>query len=226
MESGRDVKAIQRALQAAKVLNPGTSKPTVYAEATWNAVTRFQKMNKIQPTGHYGKPTHLKLAKYFDVYGRWLLNEAAADLQFNEVEKQRRQRVVQAAFFYYSERYQLGYSQARPIPTVYYGTHPPELPRSLDCSGLAITCYWVPGLIGYLGLRNMGGYGNTWSLDDYGTQISVPELRLGDLTFYGNLSHVAIYVGGGRVISHGSAAGPLLLPYNYRPLTKCRSYLP
>lgn len=37
------------------------------------------------------------------------------------------------------------------------------------------------------------------------------------LVFYGHpVEHVAIYVGGGRVVSHGMEAGPFYLVWNYR----------
>jgi cell wall-associated NlpC family hydrolase len=159
--------------------------------------------------------------------GSWLLNEAKGDQEEELVERQRRTRVCQAAWFYHSERDDIGYSQARPISTLYYGIRPPQVPRYLDCSGLAITCYWVAGLAGYLGAENTTGYGNTWSLNRHGVAVTRDELRPSDLVFYGDCSHVAIYVGDGRVISHGSWPGPLLLATNYRSdYHSSRSYLP
>lgn len=226
IENGKDVTAVQRALQTAGTLQAGKARPGLYAQATYDAVERFQKVERIQPTGNYGPATHKALVPHFDAYGRWLLNEAKADLLEAEQEQQRRERVRQACFFYYSERDDIGYSQARPIPTLYYGIRPPAVPRNLDCSGLAITVYWVAGCVSYLGAENTTGYGNTWSLARHGVQITIPELRVGDLVFYGSISHVAIYVGNGQVVSHGSWPGPLLLPVTYRPLHSCRSYLP
>lgn len=228
VETGKDVLAVQRALTKTKVLKAGSAKPAHYALRTAAAVERFQKATGVKPvTGHYGLETHKKLTPYFDAYGRWLLNEAKGDLLEAEREQQKRERVRQACFFYYSERDDIGYSQSRPIPTVYHGIRPPQIPRYLDCSGLAITVYWVAGELAALGARNGTGYGNTWSLASYGTLISSDDLRPADLVFYGSdLGHVAIYVGDGRVVSHGSWPGPLLLPWNYRGVHSCRSYLP
>ena len=228
VESGRDVTAIQRALVKAKVLQPGKAAPGLYAEQTWRAVQRFQQAASVSPqSGHYGPETHRKLTPFFDRYGRWLLNEARADLLEAERERQVRARVVQAAHFYYSERDAIGYSQARPVPTIYYGLRPPQVPRYLDCSGLALTCYWVAGCLPVLGREHQGGYGNTWSLTRYGVQVTVDELRPADFVFYGSdVGHMAVYVGSGRVVSHGSWPGPLLLPVGYREINSCRSYLP
>jgi peptidoglycan hydrolase-like protein with peptidoglycan-binding domain len=228
VESGKDVTAIQRALVQANVLKPGAAAQGLYAERTWQAVKRFQTATGVKPlTGNYGKDTHRKLTPFFDRYGRWLLNEAKTDLLEQQAEQQRRERVRQACHFYYSERDDIGYSQARPIPTVYHGIRPPQVPRYLDCSGLAITVYWVAGVLSYLGAQNGAGYGNTWSLARYGVLVKPDELRPADLVFYGSdLGHVAIYVGDGRVVSHGSWPGPLLLPWDYRGVHSCRSYLP
>jgi cell wall-associated NlpC family hydrolase len=47
------------------------------------------------------------------------------------------------------------------------------------------------------------------------------------LVFYGKptVEHVAIYVGGGKVVSHGNEAGPLLLPVGYRSdMNQARAY--
>lgn len=63
--------------------------------------------------------------------------------------------------------------------------------------------------------------GYTLTLIENGVGVPLDGMQLCDLIFYGpsagDPSHVALYVGGGRVISHGSEIGPLLLPYNYRP---------
>ena len=62
------------------------------------------------------------------------------------------------------------------------------------------------------------GFGYTGTLINHGTRVSASNLRLGDLVFYGRygITHVAIYVGFGRVVSHGSESGPLLLSTYYR----------
>lgn len=47
------------------------------------------------------------------------------------------------------------------------------------------------------------------------------SLKIGDLIYYGDQGggvpeHVALYIGGGRVFSHGSMAGPFISPLDYR----------
>lgn len=220
LEQGKDVTAVQRALKAEGSLTRAVTSAS-YAENTWLAVEGFQKKKGIQPTGAYGKATHAALAPYFDAYGRWLLAEAIDDLKPDPREK-----VAQTAFWYYGQRSRIAYSQSRPIPTVYYGIRPPEVPHSLDCSGLAITCYWVNGLAHYLGDENAHGFGNTWTLAKYGKSVSTADLRAGDLVFYySDCHHVAVYVGNGKVVSNGHY--PMsYYAVGYAPVWGCRSYLP
>lgn len=221
LETGKDVFAVQRALRAAGVLK-GAVVDSAYAEKTYEGVMEFQRTVGIQATGNYGKPTHVKLAKHFDAYGRWLLAEAVEDLKPDEREK-----VVNAAWWYYGQRWNIHYSQSRPISTLYYGIRPPNAPRYLDCSGFVISAYWAAGLIAKLGSLNAHGYGNTWSLVRYGTPIELEEARPGDLVFYGNCSHVAIVVNGKpNVLSDGHY--PMgYYPARYRhDIWGVRSYLP
>lgn len=128
-----------------------------------------------------------------------LLNQYRAD---NEISDG--QRVANTALWYYRNSAGIRYSQARPIPTISKNIRPPRTPDYLDCSGLAISCYWANSLEQKLGNANALGYGNTWSLANYGTAIRSSQLQPGDLVFYGNCSHVAVYVGDGMVVSHGS----------------------
>ena len=61
------------------------------------------------------------------------------------------------------------------------------------------------------------GYTGTQAM--HGRVVSLDALEVGDLVFYGRAwpyGHVAGYVGGGKVISHGSEGGPYLLPVRYR----------
>jgi hypothetical protein len=223
-----DVSAIQRALTAEGSLKPGSYEGRVYAQRTWEAVQRLQRKHGFQTTGNYGRLTHTALTPWFDAYGRWLLleeHEYQQELKAQQADP--RNKIVTAAWFYYGERADIGYNQARPIPTIHYGIRPPQTPSYLDCSGLYATCMWLAGKAHLLGPLASAGYGNTWEFARHGSRISVAQLRPGDAVYYGSdLGHMAVYVGGGRVISHGSARGPLLLPHDYRGINQCRSYLP
>lgn len=135
----------------------------------------------------------------FDAVSRSLFTEYAMSI----AKPDPRQQVVDAARFYLENARHIAYSQARPFSTIAHGIAPPDIPNALDCSGLAITCYWVAGVNAVLGRENQGGYGNTWTLAAHGTSVRSSDLRPGDLVFYGACSHVAVYEGGGKVITNG-----------------------
>lgn len=100
-------------------------------------------------------------------------------------------------------------------------------PYYADCSSLATWLLW-DGMARPYGVRDLVNgaywrYGYTGSMYRRGKGVDKPSNRkIGDLVFYGRQgggdipSHVAIYIGGGRVLSHGSEAGPLILPVDYR----------
>lgn len=97
-----------------------------------------------------------------------------------------------------------------------------QYPFYADCSAYATWCLWN-GL--YLTFRHedtvngehwQAGY--TGTLMQHGVRVTSPAP--GDLVIYGSAwpgEHVAVYTGGGLVVSHGSEAGPFLLPVHYRP---------
>lgn len=95
-------------------------------------------------------------------------------------------------------------------------------PNYADCSAFATWCYWN-GLHVHLGHSDFVN-GEHWLAGYTGTMMGhgkrVSSLIPGDAVIYGRGfpgEHVAIYTGGGLVVSHGSEAGPLLLPVHYRP---------
>lgn len=98
-----------------------------------------------------------------------------------------------------------------------------DFPVFADCSAFTTWCLWN-GLSHY-GVRDVVN-GTDWRSGYTGTQKShgkVVRLRInwqaGDLIHYGpgTGAHVVIYIGGGKVVSHGSEGGPMILDWNYRP---------
>lgn len=100
-----------------------------------------------------------------------------------------------------------------------------EFPRYADCSSFTTWCAWnaLTGVGGmdFPDVVNGAGWaaGYTGTQAMHGRVVSLDALEVGDLVFYGRAwpyGHVAGYVGGGKVISHGSEGGPYLLPVRYR----------
>ena len=99
-------------------------------------------------------------------------------------------------------------------------------PKYSDCSSFVTWIYWTifgkgPDFLN--GEHWKSGY--TGTLKSHGANVSVDALQVGDLCFYYHpMHHVAIYVGGGRVISHGAdPVGHYSL--HYAPLDYCRRYI-
>lgn len=109
-----------------------------------------------------------------------------------------------------------------------------QYPTEADCSAFATWCLWngldhfhVRDTVNGLGWR--GGY--TGTMVRHGKQVlRESNVLRGDLALYGNpfgsSGHVAVCIGGGKVISFGSEAGPFLLSMHYRPdLHQVRRYI-
>lgn len=99
-----------------------------------------------------------------------------------------------------------------------------EFPKHADCSSTTTWMLWnaFTHVKGYSVLDSVNGYdwryGNTASQRQHGRVVVESPLIVGDLCHYGagDGKHVAIYIGGGYVFSHGSEGGPYKLPVRYR----------
>lgn len=108
-----------------------------------------------------------------------------------------------------------------------------EYPPAADCSGCQAWIYWDATRAERLGdfvngLNWSGGY--TGTMTKHGSVVDRHELLRGDSVFYGGThevpAHVAMYIGNGRVFSHGSPGGPRILSINYRPdINQYRRYI-
>lgn len=117
------------------------------------------------------------------------------------------------------------YSQARRMQIVVGHLAIPPLTRAIyeDCSSSTTGLYWLARLADPNGL-GYNGFGFTGTQANHGRTVwrlgqSLARLLPGDLIFYGPYPHrhVTMYLGAGRVFSHGSEAGPYNLPALYRP---------
>lgn len=111
-----------------------------------------------------------------------------------------------------------------------------QYPNYADCSAMQSWLLWNALTHALKDLTiadvvNGAGWhaGYTGTMVTHGHAIERPT-QPGDQVFYGSscrwpYGHVAGYVGNGRVVSHGSEAGPFLLPWNYRTPCKVRRYI-
>jgi len=139
-----------------------------------------------------------------------------------------RQALYTAAMALYNNRAHEHYTQG---PSRWVGitdgVRPPNAPSYSDCSSATTWMYWTVFGSGPDFLNNQNWRaGYTGSMSGRGRSVSCSSMQIGDLAFYGKptISHVAMSIGGGRVVSHGS--DPVgLYSYNYRSdLNQCRTY--
>jgi len=229
---GRDVRALQRALRRAGFWPKGARVSNVFDEATDKAVRAFQKDRKLEIDGEVGEDTFGALLPHYDAWSRALVERVRKKMEKLANPSGKRQRIVAAAFVGYTNRDRIGYTQdGRRMQGVRDGIRVPRFPAFEDCSSFATWCYWVAGAPDPNG-RGYDGFGFTGTQIGPGKKVTDP--RPGDLVFYGwepaprNCpKHVAVYVGNGKVVSHGSDSGPNLAVLDYRSdRNQIRSYLP
>jgi hypothetical protein len=203
---GRDVTAVQLALRVAKFRK--TDPTGKYGVKTQKQVHEFKLHHGIHLEHGYREKTHHALWPYFGYTARHLYRQAYERIEENRMVN----RIIGAAWYGYNEREWMHYTQDGRRGTDF--GPPPNVPNWTDCSGFATWCYKSAGAPDPNGL----GYriiGYTGTMIQHGTVISTPTRAC--LVFYGHpVSHVAVYVGNGNVISFGSESGPLYLPLRYR----------
>lgn len=101
-----------------------------------------------------------------------------------------------------------------------------QFPTTCDCSSTAQWMLWDAMARPY-NVRDLVSRSN-WRAGFTGSQykngkavVHDENLKIGDLLFYGDQGggvpeHVTVYVGGGKVFSHGSEGGPYILGMDYR----------
>lgn len=137
-----------------------------------------------------------------------------------------RHRTVQAAVLALAHAPQVHYSQGpkrwEGINKHLVATHG-AYPSYADCSSFATWCLWNGMFIPFAihdvvnGARWQAGY--TGTMYRHGKMVvHESNIKWGDLALYGAAPghHVAVCVGGGEVISHGSEGAPFRLPLHYR----------
>lgn len=207
---GRDVWAVQRTLHQIGI-RPQKKSTGFYGHLTEDQMREYKTRHDLPHTGGYGKLAHQHLYPRMDGYAQLRMKQAYEELhQESTIDK-----IVRIALYAYSQRDVIHYSQDFARRMSDFGP-PPNVPNYTDCSGLATWVYKCAGAPDPNGF-GYNGYGYTGTMTAHGTKVSLASLRKGDLIFYGfPVSHVAIYIGGGRVVSHGSEPGPLLLNMYYR----------
>jgi hypothetical protein len=230
---GNDVKGIKRGLWPAAGLKRPKAPTGNFGATAVKLTKQVQAKHHLAQDGEIGPATLKVIAPYMDAFG-YLLYEGFPPPNANETwQQQARSMIVSYNLWAYNNRVPIHYGLIRPMQ---YMSQLYRLPVTEDCSTLATKGYafaherypQVPDPCGF----GFNGSGNTSSMMNHGTRISIGEVQPGDLCLYND--HVTTFVtrgvlpngAPGRVVSNGSEVGPLLLNWNYRPDTiSIRSYL-
>lgn len=220
-DRGSDVLAVKRALVRAGYGGRGMLITNRMGGAAMRNVHRFQHAHHL-PVENYDHATYRRLLPYFDARGRLLLS--------NYLRQGVRKRIVDTAVYGALRNANIHYTQG---PSRMYGVRnrikPPQVPLYEDCSSFVTWCYWVGGGPDPNNLH-YNGQGYTGTQIDHGRKVVTPSPA--DLAFYGwgfngAPKHVALYIGSGRIVSHGSDSGPQIRSsIHYRSdFRECRSYI-
>jgi hypothetical protein len=234
-DSGRDVIAHKRAVSRAfPELYPWPKKgfSLIYGEVFAGAVKGSCLMMGLKPKKAIDLEYHEHLERRkmrrdktewaFDAYSIKLAKDYYD--YFNKPDV--RQKIIEAGFFWYQHRMSTKYDQKR----AFEKRKPPQIATEWDCSAFVTNCYYGGGAPDPNG-RNYDGQGYTGTLLSHGKVVPFSQIKPADLIMYGFSrgrpgfaigapTHVALYVGGGRVLSLGSY--PMgYYEHNYRSDLNC-----
>lgn len=222
---GADVIAYKRALSRAGYMQWG-SFTDLYGENMARAVSKFRHIHGLGYSTSIGPKTHAALCI---AYKKGSTSERAMDARAREIldafhtahtkspERLKREAIVAEWHFLWTQRFNIPYRQSRPVPLV----KPPDYPRfGTDCSGHIMLGYYVAGARNpnVFGGRVLpwNGQGYTGTIMAAGVECAYSDLELADPIMYGHTlspsgafpygspTHVAGFIGGGRVSSNGS----------------------
>lgn len=217
---GTDVRAVQRVLARDKVGGTLKGATGVYGIRTRSRVKKAQKKYGLPASGVYGLNLHARLAPDFAPFDVFLYT----GVNPNETKEQKLRRlIVAAALSFYAHgahcHYTMGPSRMTIVRKKLKSLDGVELYE--DCSSSCTGFYYMAGAPD----PNGNGYnleGFTGTLWARGRLVTLAQAQPGDLVFYKSPSypgfpyaHVAVYIGGGKVISFGSEP-PRILPIDYR----------
>lgn len=214
-DRGPQVKALKRALSRAGYGTwLGAKFTALMGPFATRSLNRFKTARGLPANGVYDKAAWRQLAPYFDAYSiRHLLNAKTAAPTRDE---KLRNAFLAELMYLYNRRALLSYTQRRPFDTR-------KPPAGLDCSASGEWAAKWTGMMKSLSGYPSFGYGNTDSqLHRYrqlrALRAGIRGAEVGDPVYYGrggDPSHVAFYIGDGRVWSFG--AYPIkILAHDYR----------
>lgn len=206
--------------------------PTCFGPGMKVALVKYQKRIHYKPTGVYNLVTHNYLVKHGGYTATaksglvFLYHQKVAAAHLVLIQHERGEIKIIGLHAARVGGNTLIYSQNG--STRGYFPPWPRIPPATDCSGMSTWILYEAGAgasVGYFGPGSPVGW--TGTLRYQGRHISTTDTRYlypGDLVFYHGWGHVAVYIGGGLVVSHGTV-GVHIESYRYSTIDEIRRYI-
>lgn len=180
----------------------------------------FQDIHNIPVTNTFGPQVHVALAQWYTDAGTAILRELAAHkrvAQYHSLLQYWCNRIS-------DKRDDWTYTQdSRRMDLLNRGGDPSEQRNVYgDCSSTAGALITLAARIVGLPDPGLGNWFTTYTLINQGLSVSYLLPQVGDRFHYGSNSHVAVYMGFGKVCSFGGEPGPRSIAWNYRPVYAVR----
>ncbi len=214
-QHGPDIKAYSRTYRRLNIRHRPVTR--FFGTRMVDNTQRFQKQHGLHADGVIGPKTFAKLAPHFDGYDKWLLGQTKTKPPPNPRD------LITGACLAMLRHAPFPYREVRPYPPSLGSVYA----EGSDCSGTSTLAYKYahvayPSHVSDPNGFNFNGYGYTGTLLNHGKRTTTPHP--GDLCFYyPTYSHVGVYLGNGRVFSHGAPGQPHVIGSSYA--TQIRTYL-
>jgi cell wall-associated NlpC family hydrolase len=231
-ECGPGIKLMEGALHHLPIPVRKGKAASCFGPATKAEIIVFQKRLHYKPTGVYNLATHRQLVKRGG-YSKtaklglvYIYRKRVRAAQLLMVQHERAEIKVIALHVQRVGGSTLTYTQQYPQRQEFPAW--PAIPPATDCSGMATYILYQDGVgaaVGYYGPGSPVGW--TGTLRHQGQHISTTNTKYlypGDLLFYHDWGHVAVYIGAGLVVSHGGT-GVNILSYTYSTIDEVRRYI-
>lgn len=212
---GPDIKAYSRTLRRVNIRHRPVTR--FFGLHMVEGTRHFQREHGLTADGVLGPKTFEKLAPHFDGYDKWLIRHTTVKPPPHPRD------LVAGACLAMLRHSPFPYHEVRPYPASFDLLYH----EGSDCSGTSTLAYKYahtaqPDAVGDPNGFGFDGYGYTGTLLNHGTRTTTPHH--GDLCFYyPAYSHVGVYLGDGRVFSHGGPGQPIVIASSFA--TQIRSYI-
>lgn len=191
-----------------------------WLKPTTTQLKHFQNLHSIETSGVFGPRTHVAMAKWYTAAGKERLVELAHERKISAYHSILSYWCNRMA----DKRNDWIYTQGSRRMDLLNRGGDPSLQHNVygDCSSTSAAM--IKLACRHVGLPepDLGAWPTTYTEIGHGRKVSMLLPQIGDRFHYGANSHVATYMGYGRVFSFGGEPGPASRAWDYRPVYAVR----